>query len=249
MCRLRCCEVSAVTGQVREAWAALAAREGWEKLPKYALGVSSGASMVHPHFMASTPLHSEVHLKIGMSINIKLGCLRNGDLQIFASVAGDPQICKFLQVLFLALRMQLDGIVPQIMSLPPHMLEEKPLDPATGKSWSYPPTYFMHMALDHATAQRVSADIAVLKSKQVGCIQKPMDSCIAPIYLVHPVHAIALKHSQSSFLLPQHLLCHLRTLNTRRKVSGEGLDCLYHASQWYLLSAQRNDNAMQAPWA
>ena len=70
--------------------------------------------------------------------------------------------------------MQLDGIVPQIMSLPPHMLEEKPSDPATGKSWSYPPTYFMHMALDHATAQRVSADIAVIKSKQVGCMQRPM---------------------------------------------------------------------------
>ena len=46
--------VCAVTGQVREAWAVLAAREGWEKLPKYALGVSSGASMVHDHTMAST---------------------------------------------------------------------------------------------------------------------------------------------------------------------------------------------------
>ncbi len=33
--------------QVKEAWAVVAAREGWEKLPKYALGVSSGASMVH----------------------------------------------------------------------------------------------------------------------------------------------------------------------------------------------------------
>lgn len=33
-----------------------------------------------------------------------------------------------MQVLFLALRMPLDGIVPQIMSLPPHMLETKPED-------------------------------------------------------------------------------------------------------------------------
>lgn len=33
--------------QVKQAWAVLAAREGWEKLPKYALGVSSGASMVY----------------------------------------------------------------------------------------------------------------------------------------------------------------------------------------------------------
>ena len=31
---------------MKDAWAVLAAREGWEKLPKYALGVSSGASMV-----------------------------------------------------------------------------------------------------------------------------------------------------------------------------------------------------------
>ena len=46
--------VSDATVQVREAWAVLAAREGWEKLPKYALGVSSGASMVHDHSMAVT---------------------------------------------------------------------------------------------------------------------------------------------------------------------------------------------------
>jgi hypothetical protein len=71
------------------------------------------------------------------------------------------------QVLFLALRMQLDGIVPQIMSLPPHMLEEKPSDPVSGKAWGYPPTYFMHMELDRATAQRVTADVTVLKHMQV----------------------------------------------------------------------------------
>lgn len=70
------------------------------------------------------------------------------------------------QVLFLALRMPLDGIVPQIMSLPPHMLEAKPMDPAAGKTWTYPPVYFVHMELDRATAQRVTADINVLKTKQ-----------------------------------------------------------------------------------
>ena len=32
--------------QAREAWAVLATREGWEKLPRYAVGVSSGATMV-----------------------------------------------------------------------------------------------------------------------------------------------------------------------------------------------------------
>ena len=65
------------------------------------------------------------------------------------------------------MRMQLDGIVPQIMSAPPQMLEQKPLDPLSGKSWSYPPTYFMHMELDQVNAERVTADIGVLKSKQV----------------------------------------------------------------------------------
>ena len=97
-----------------------------------------------------------------MCINNRLSCLDD-----------DPEALLMhrpLQVLLLALRMQLDGIVPQIMSLSAHMLEEKPLDPATGKSWSYPPTYFMHMALDQGTAQQVSADIAVIKSKQVGCM-------------------------------------------------------------------------------
>ena len=32
--------------QVRAAWNVLAAREGWDKLPVYALGASSGAAMV-----------------------------------------------------------------------------------------------------------------------------------------------------------------------------------------------------------
>ena len=65
------------------------------------------------------------------------------------------------------MRMQLDGVVPQIMSAPPQMLEQKPTDPLSGKTWSYPPTYFMHMELDRANAERVTADIGVLKSKQV----------------------------------------------------------------------------------
>ena len=65
------------------------------------------------------------------------------------------------------MRMQLDGIVPQIMSAPPQLLEQKPLDLLSGKSWSYPPTYFMHMELDQVNAERVSADISVLKTKQV----------------------------------------------------------------------------------
>ena len=71
------------------------------------------------------------------------------------------------------MRMQLDGIVPQILSAPPQMLEQKPLDPLSGKTWSYPPTYFMHMELDQVNAQRVTADIAVLKTKQVGSLAVP----------------------------------------------------------------------------
>ncbi len=35
-----------------------------------------------------------------------------------------------------------------------------------GKAWTFPPTYFVHMEQDRANAQRVTADIAVLKSKQ-----------------------------------------------------------------------------------
>ena len=117
--------------------------------------------------------------RIGTRCIDALVCLHNDDPQMLAGVPEDAQVCWALQVLLLALRMQLDGIVPQIMSLPPHMLEGTPSDPVSGKSWGYPPTYFMHMALDHATAQRVSADIAAIKSKQVSCMRKPMDSSIA----------------------------------------------------------------------
>ena len=40
---LQVCQVSL---QVKAAWNVLAAREGWDKLPVYALGASSGAAMV-----------------------------------------------------------------------------------------------------------------------------------------------------------------------------------------------------------
>lgn len=38
------------TMQVREAFGNLSVREGWDKLPRYALGASSGASMVRDAF-------------------------------------------------------------------------------------------------------------------------------------------------------------------------------------------------------
>lgn len=53
-----------------------------------------------------------------------------------------------------------------------------------GKTWSYPATYFMHMELDRATAQRVTADINVLKTKQVGHrADILMLECVSPIGL------------------------------------------------------------------
>lgn len=41
--------------QVKRAWAVLSGRESWEKLPKYALGVSSGAAMVSPYHPVTLP--------------------------------------------------------------------------------------------------------------------------------------------------------------------------------------------------
>ena len=38
--------------QVKAAWGALAAREGWDKVPVYALGASSGAAMVRAPALA-----------------------------------------------------------------------------------------------------------------------------------------------------------------------------------------------------
>jgi hypothetical protein len=42
-CKRRAC---AGAGQVVKAWGVLAERSGWAKLPRYALGVSSGGAMV-----------------------------------------------------------------------------------------------------------------------------------------------------------------------------------------------------------
>jgi len=54
--------------QVMKVWAVLSGREGWEKLPKYALGVSSGASMVSPYrLVAVSPLWHGRHKLIADS--------------------------------------------------------------------------------------------------------------------------------------------------------------------------------------
>ena len=157
---------------------------------------------------------------------------------MLAIVAEAAEACWPLQVLFLALRMQLDGIVPQIMSLPPHMLEEKPSDPVTGKSWSYPPTYFMHMALDHATAQRVSADIAVIKSKQVGCMQNPTDFGTGPIRHVHSVQCSSSEMFTRQRSVASAPFCHLETLNTDVSNLVRGSTSTYHPGRWYVLTKQ-----------
>ena len=82
-----------MTGQVKEAWGALAAREGWEKLPKYALGVSSGASMVRHHSMAFTPLQREVHLKNRHVHKHHTRLLLRKCANMVAIVAADLEMC------------------------------------------------------------------------------------------------------------------------------------------------------------
>ncbi len=52
-----------------------------------------------------------------------------------------------------------------IMAVPPTMLEARPMDPATGKSWAFPPTMFVHMERDTNTARAVAADMALLKKQ------------------------------------------------------------------------------------
>ena len=64
-----------------------------------------------------------LHLQDRHALHRCAGLPYNDDPQMLAGVPEDAQVCWALQVLLLALRMQLDGIVPQIMSLPPHMLE------------------------------------------------------------------------------------------------------------------------------
>ena len=47
----------------------------------------------------------------------------------------------------------------------PQMLEAKPGDPASGKTWAHPPAIFVHMARDGNTARAVAADMAALKKQ------------------------------------------------------------------------------------
>lgn len=68
-------------------------------------------------------------------------------------------------VLALALRMPLDGVCPMIMAVPPQLLETRPGDPASGKTWAFPPTFFSHMERDSNTARAVAADMAALKKQ------------------------------------------------------------------------------------
>ena len=99
--------------QVMQAWTVLSERSGWAKLPRYALGASSGGAMA----------------------------------------------------LALAQRLPLDGVCSVIMAVPPQMLEARPADPASGKSWAHPPAIFVHMARDANTARAVAADMAALKKQ------------------------------------------------------------------------------------
>lgn len=111
--------------QVVRAWAALAERAGWAKLPRYALGASSGGAMA----------------------------------------------------LALAQRLPLDGVCSVIMAVPPAMLEAKPGDPASGRTWAHPPAIFVHMARDANTARAVAADTAALKKQArilSDCRSSPM---------------------------------------------------------------------------
>ena len=70
-------------------------------------------------------------------------------------------------MLHLAQRVPLDGVIPVIMGVQPGLLENKPHAVDLSKSWPFPPTFFIHMARDDATAQLVALDITTLK-KQVS---------------------------------------------------------------------------------
>jgi len=91
------------------------AREGWGRIPHYALGGSSGGAFV----------------------------------------------------IFLAQSVPLDGAIPVIAAVPPVALEARPRAADSSKTWPFPPTFFVHMERDEATAQGVAANLAALK-KQVG---------------------------------------------------------------------------------
>ena len=53
-----------------------------------------------------------------------------------------------------------------------------------GKStWTYPPTFFVHMELDRANAERVTADIGVLKSKQARMPDPAITSAAHALHL------------------------------------------------------------------
>ena len=101
--------------QVTKAWEELVAREGWGRVPHYALGGSSGGAFL----------------------------------------------------LYLALSVPLDGVIPVIAAVPSDGLEARPRAADSSKTWPFPPTYFVHMERDETTAKGVAANVATLK-KQVG---------------------------------------------------------------------------------
>lgn len=79
-----------------------------------------------------------------------------------------------MQVLFLALRMPLDGIVPQIMSLPPHMLEAKPEDPLAAPGavsfCSSPPTLLAYPLLSRSIIACLTTIAADSRNDGVRCM-------------------------------------------------------------------------------
>ncbi len=55
----------------------------------------------------------------------------------------------------------------EIMAAAPSVFEEKPRDVASGRTWPYPATYFVHMPRDTRTAEYVAKDILAIR-KQVS---------------------------------------------------------------------------------
>lgn len=72
--------------------------------------------------------------------------------------------------LLLALRMPLQGVCCQIMSVPASILQNQPTD-ESGKTWKFPPTAAIHMAKDKRTSKGVREMFAELTKQRVSVFE------------------------------------------------------------------------------
>ena len=159
-------------GQVVKAWGVLAERSGWAKLPRFALGVSSGGAMVLALALRLPLDGARAPAAIKAAASATCLGMAAGGLHLLRSPALRRERCELRR------RQCTRCGRPRFAARRPARRRGahdhgRAADDAGGQAngpgnwqnWAFPPTMFVHMERDTNTARAVAADMALLKKQ------------------------------------------------------------------------------------